>query len=101
MSMYYDRQGQPMKLSEWAEKFEDRAYKQVARTVFPNDVRVSTVWLGMDHGFNNRLPIIFETMVFGKNAARGDTYQERYVTESEALAGHERITAVERAALDV
>jgi len=51
-------------------------------------VRVSTVWLGLDHGLGwSDEPLIFETMIFGGNH---DGYQERYSTEEEARAGHQR-----------
>lgn len=51
------------------------------------DQGVSTVFLGIDHGFGST-PQWFETMVFG---GLNDEYQERYQTYAEALAGHKRI----------
>ena len=107
MIMYYDKQGQPI-VSEsdidacliWAKLFEDTEYKVLARTELPNGVRISTVWIGIDHSFlTEGLPMIFETMIFGENATQGDEYQERYATEEEALAGHKTITRIEEAAL--
>jgi hypothetical protein len=50
------------------------------------DVRVSTVFLGLDHGYGGP-PIIFETMIFG---GPHDKYQERYSTWQEAEEGHRR-----------
>lgn len=50
------------------------------------EVRVSTVFLGMDH--NHWLegpPILFETMIFGGDH---DDYQKRYETWGRAEAGH-------------
>lgn len=50
-----------------------------------NGVTVSTVFLGIDHGFGDGPPILFETMVFGGAL---DQEQERYSTWAEAEAGH-------------
>lgn len=88
---YYDRQGQPITMRQWVESFEDFESKRVALT-FVGDVRISTVWLGLDHNFANAYgpvvspPLIFETMVFG-----GPMDQEpyRWATEQEAIEGHE------------
>jgi len=67
---------------------------RVAKTDLPGDVFVSTVFLGLDHGFGRPgPPILFETMVFGGPM---DDYQERYATWDEAEAGHERIVALAR-----
>jgi hypothetical protein len=49
-------------------------------------VRVSTVFLGIDHGFGDR-PLWFETMIFG---GPHDEYQERYETYEQAEEGHKR-----------
>lgn len=75
-------------------KFEDGG-KRVARTHVSDDVFVSTVFLGMDHGWDrgrpDYQPVLFETMVFG--LPDEDEYQERYSTVEEALAGHDRAVA--------
>ena len=63
-------------------------------------VTVSTVWLGLDHGFGVGPPLIFETMVFSGSRRRPrsvvrrwrDT-QWRWASETEALDGHDRIVA--------
>jgi hypothetical protein len=89
VTRYYDRDGKPMALLEWAKRFEDTDYKVVAQTVLPDKTLVSTVWLGLDHQYGAGPPLIFETMVF---PYRGDeTHQERYTTEAEARAGHAAI----------
>ena len=69
----------------WARWFEsaDRQVRDTAR----DDVRVSTVFLGLDHGFPGRRPQLFETMLFVNGALEG---RERYCTWDEAEAGHER-----------
>lgn len=48
-------------------------------------VAVSTVFLGIDHGFGRtKEPILFETMIFGIQ----QEYQTRYYTYEEAEEGH-------------
>lgn len=69
---------------EWARWFE-AADRTVARTNIEGS-EVSTVFLGIDHGFSAEL--WFESMVFG---GENDQHQERYRTYGEALLGHERI----------
>ena len=49
------------------------------------DIRVSTVFLGLDHGFGAEEPVLFETMIFG---GEYDEYCERYCTWDEAVEGH-------------
>jgi hypothetical protein len=80
--LFYDRAGRPITVQEWAE------LKTVDRYVGGTRVGpawVSTVWLGMDHGFMGP-PLIFETVVFG---GIDDMEMERYHTEAEARVGHE------------
>lgn len=55
-----------------------------------NDVkmRVSTVFLAVDHGHIDTQPILFETMIFGGML---DGSQWRYLTYEDAKKGHENI----------
>ncbi len=48
-------------------------------------VDVSTVFLGLDHGYGDGPPVLFETMVFGGPL---DGEQVRYKTWEQAEAGH-------------
>ena len=68
---------------KWGAWFE-KADRHVAQTK-KNDVRVSTVFLGIDHSFNGSPPLLFETMIFG---GKHDQYQERYETWDQAEKGH-------------
>lgn len=69
-------------LLEWAQWLET-ADRRVAWHKY-EDIIVSTVFLGLDHSFNDEgPPLIFETMVFP------DTTTERYSTYEQAVAGHE------------
>lgn len=91
MSEYYDRDGKPLTMMQWAQMLEKRGdenYKRVAETVLPDGKWVSTVWLGLDHQFGDGPPLIFETMVFPSRGEFGDLDCQRYSTEAEALAGH-------------
>jgi hypothetical protein len=85
-SKFYDREGNPISLYQWALMFENDEAKRVARTEL-GDVVVSTVWLGLDHGWgDDDRPLIFETMVF---EGKMDGEQMRYSTEEEARTGHQ------------
>lgn len=48
-------------------------------------VRVSTVFLCIDHSFGGVGPVVFETMVFG---LYNDSYQTRAMTWEEAISQH-------------
>ena len=89
--MYYDKLGQPMELFDWARRFNNFDYKRVAKDILPNGTVISTVWLGMDHGFGEGKPLIFETMVFLSEADYREEDIERYSTEEEAKTGHKRM----------
>ena len=89
MSRYYDKQGKPLDGAlAWARLFEDGSYRHVAEDFVVrgnHPVRVSTVYLGLDHQYGDGPPLIFETMVFG---GVFDGEQERYSTLEQAQAGH-------------
>jgi hypothetical protein len=91
VSLYYSRAGEPMTLGEWAATFEESnqvAFDEVA------GIKVSTVWIGLDHNFLSAgPPLIFETMVFG---GAHDEFCDRYSTEEQAKAGHRRVLAALR-----
>ena len=62
-----------------------------------NGVRVSTVFLGIDHNFTEQgNPVLFETMVFANPDDYINSYCERYSTWDEAEAGHKRIVEKSR-----
>jgi hypothetical protein len=78
---------------EWA-SFTD-ADRRVAQASV-GDAWVSTVFLGIDHGFGfNDAPVLWETMIFGGSR---DQEQHRYTSQAEALAGHARLVRELRAA---
>lgn len=91
---YYDMDGKPIGLLEWAALMEAVDARVVGRDDV-GDAHVSTVLLGLDHNFGDGPPVIFETMVFGYGDDEGE-YQWRYRTKEEALAGHQRVVAAVR-----
>jgi hypothetical protein len=70
-------------LFEWARWFE-KANRVVEKTEI-GDVKISTVFLGLDHQYGEGQPLLFETMIFG---GKHDQYQERYSTWDDAVNGH-------------
>jgi hypothetical protein len=88
MDLYYRRDGSthndPI---EFAAMLADPRSRRVALTIV-GDVKVSTVFLGIDHGWGlTPYPLLFETMVFG---GPFDDYQDRWTNEVAALAGHDQ-----------
>src|SRR5262245_2117925 len=80
-------------LMEWARWFET-ADRQVAEDEI-GEVRVSTVFLGVNHNFRGwGPPILFETMIFG---GEHDGYQTRCATWEDAEAQHAFAMALVRA----
>lgn len=72
----------------WTEQSYGKSFADGGRVVGRDDVGgvgVSTVMLGLDHGWGGRGPLLFETMIFG---GPHDGYQDRYATHAEAVAGH-------------
>jgi len=79
----------PCDRDEWLRMFEGRN-----RFMFFTPCcgcRVSTVFLGLDHGFSfkpDAEPVCFETMVFGGEM---DQDMDRHITWDEAEEGHQTI----------
>jgi len=56
------------------------------------DAKVSTVFLGLDHGFSRATdPVLWETMIFG---GPHDGYQDRCSTFAEAVEMHRKAVRV-------
>lgn len=79
----------------WGVFFENIDNRRVAETIIPPGVRVSTVFLGIDHNFKaHGPPILFETMVFDdRSAPEIEEMQRRYATWDEAVASHYGLVA--------
>jgi hypothetical protein len=81
-----DERGNPVlepDLLTWAKWFETA--DRIVATTTVGEVKISTVFLSLDHAWGGGPPLLFETMVFGGAL---DQEQMRYSTRAEALAGH-------------
>jgi len=82
----------------WLERASRDRSRIIAQDLDERDpaktVKVSTVFLGLDHQFGDGPPVLWETMVFG-GVLDGEI--RRYTSRAEALRGHqamcERVTA--------
>jgi len=85
-----DKNGEPQVCDDpvaWAEWFENND-RPVALTRISENIKVSTVFLGLDQRFGEGPPLLFETMIFG---GKHDQYQRRYSTKAEAEKGHKEL----------
>lgn len=78
-------------LIEWGRWFE-KADRRVAQDQIV-DVRISTVFLGLDHQYGAGDPLLFETMIFG---GEHDQYQDRCSTWEQAEKMHADAVALVR-----
>ena len=86
----------PVDHKEWARWFETHTKQRIVRQDTVAGKWVSTVFLGVDHGFGGRdIPTLFETMVFNtKDDGEPDMSGEdqwRWRSYREALLGHEAV----------
>jgi hypothetical protein len=51
-------------LAKWGQQFEQTERRRVAREQI-GEATISTVFLGLDHGWGGGPPVLWETMVFG------------------------------------
>lgn len=90
-----DEHGEPVRCDDlvaWAKWFQT-AERHVAQDITPGGARVSTVFLGVDHGYGlggPGIPVLWETMVFDgpMNMAC-----DRYTYREAAERGHARMLA--------
>ena len=93
MGLFFDFDGEPIEALEWSVLFADFEGRRVAVTEI-GDVRVSTVWLGLNYCFLlGGTPLIYESMVFG---GEFDEHCQRYPNRDAALAGHDQLVAMVR-----
>lgn len=91
-----DEAGEPIPVDDvevWAWWFQT-APRHVAQDqdegAGPEVVRVSTVFLGLDHQWGDGPPVLWESMVFG---GPHDGEMCRYTSRAAALAGHREMCA--------
>ena len=90
-----DEHGDPQPcddLMEWA-RWMETANRTISNDYDEGDpnrtIRVSTVFLGLDHSFSDDgPPILYETMVFGGLL---DGEMRRYATREHAMLGHQEM----------
>lgn len=85
---YYDREGKEISVEEWGRLFEDKSY-QILKQDSIRSFFISTIWLGLDHGWTCDELHIFETMVFIK-PNNIPCYCHRSGNEQDALSIHEK-----------
>lgn len=90
INKFYDKDGVEITLEKWSDLLNIKSYQIVEQTYLLDDMlRVSTVWLGIDHSFGAEgPPIIFETIVFNAGHEELSTFTKRYSTLKEAKKGH-------------
>lgn len=84
-----DENGEPkaVDILTWGKDFE-MADRRVAVDMI-GDLKVSTVFLGLDHNFSDEgPPVLWETMVFGLPG--DEEIMLRYTSKTDALEGHKR-----------
>jgi hypothetical protein len=89
MDMYklVDKIPVPCTVEEYGE--EHRKDRTVGKTILPDGRKVSTVFLGLDHNWNDDGdPILFESMLFGIEGYSEEHDMDRYCTWDEAYEGH-------------
>lgn len=102
--MWFNPRGEPISLHEAESLLADVNARRVAEAIITYDdgdlartVRVSTVFLALNHQFVNGPPILWETMVFG-GPTDGD--MDRYASVLAALGGHHSVLTLALTALD-
>lgn len=92
---YRDWNGEKIHRWEWGVKM--MLFPKHVGEDFINGYRISTVWLGLDHGLGcSPKPLIFETMIFKEEDIEeeedkwDEIYMERYSSYEEALEGHKK-----------
>lgn len=93
----------PTDLITWARWFEDNHGNRHVGNDFVDTpdgkIRVSTVFLGLDHNFSPAgPPLLFESLVFFADGETGD--MDRYNSWNDAARGHARILAAVRELVD-
>lgn len=72
-----DENGEPIPagdLMDWARWFEDSMNQRIVQQDYLGDIKVSTVFLSIDHSFGGDNPVLWESMIFG---GPHDGYQKR------------------------
>lgn len=87
----FDRKGRRITLLTWGTLSQFPTYKTVGWDEPIPGIVVSTVWLGLNHGYTVGTMHIFETMVLDRDSGWRSLKSLRYATEEAALEGHLRV----------
>jgi len=87
MILHKDKYGNEISMDQWTRLLGNYDYKRISQKKLWNGLWVSTVWLGLDHGFSGRRELWFETMVF-KAGGHSEVNCDRYETLLQAKHGH-------------
>ena len=85
-----DENGKPIEepdLIAWGRWLKSNSLQRRVACDQIGDVKVSTVFLGLNHAFGEGPPVLWETLVFG-GPRDGDG--DRYTSREDAEAGHRR-----------
>lgn len=93
MGLYILRDGMPVHepdTLEWAKWYETSRSERIVEQTYLSigggrEVKISTIFLALDHCYDDGPPILWETMIFGGPM---DGNMWRYTTRAEAEAGH-------------
>lgn len=80
----------PATLLEWGQFLESSAARRRIARDEVNGFLISTVFIGLDHSFDNTLDI-FETMIF--KGDKSECYCDRYSNWKDAEEGHKKAIA--------
>lgn len=90
----------------WADWFEraSRTHSRQVADIMIEGIRISTVFLSIDHQFEDGPPVLFETMIFDQRPNRDPPLAShladhcaRYATWLEASIGHDLAVTLVRA----
>ena len=73
----------------WLENKDGKSKGRITAQTTVKGVFISTVFLGIDHSFGGKVPVLWETMMFKSNKKGLKDYQVRYSSLKDAKAGHE------------
>lgn len=85
-----DENNKPIRstIVDYGKWLQENPEKKVVKQEDIDDIRISTVFLGLDHAWpkDNVKPLLWETMIFG---GEHDQYMDRYTSYEDALKGHQ------------
>lgn len=106
--IFYDRDGAPLAVLEWARLYEDDSYRRVRGSLVTSGADpsqtflVSTIWEGIDSSFGYvpGVPMIFETRVLTECDSDLAGHCVRRPSLATAESAHDDVVAMVAAALD-